>query len=66
MKIPRWIVPVVLQLLSLTAGQSVRFGVALSAPAIPTESLSQPRPQNLSLDLDFFVQVADHEFKMPL
>jgi hypothetical protein len=36
------------------------------SPRGSTESLSQPRPQNLSLDLDFFVQVADHEFKMPL
>jgi len=42
----------------------LRVGFALAAS--PAETLSQPRLENLSLDLDFFVQIANHELKVPI
>lgn len=77
MKIPNWAVPVLLRLLSLAgltsaAGDkalTVGFALSSSNPAtgtFPTVGLSQPQPQSLSLDLDFFVHVASHEFKVPI
>ncbi|KAG0645207.1 hypothetical protein D0Z07_8903 [Hyphodiscus hymeniophilus] len=75
MRLPRWTVPVLLRLLSLAgltsaAGDraALTVGFALSTPvANPTETLSQqPRIQDLSLDLDFILQVANHEFKVPI
>jgi hypothetical protein len=64
-------VPVLLRFLSLagltSAGgdqAALTVGFALSTPvANPTDS--QPRT-DLSLDLDFFVQVANHELKVPI
>lgn len=79
MKFPRWAFPVVLRLLSLAgltsaagsdkAGQAQSFGLgfALSATGFPaTDTKSQPRFDDLSLDLDFFVQVADQQYKVPI
>jgi hypothetical protein len=76
MRLPRWTVPVLLRFLSLagltfaggdqfgTDRAMLRVGFALSSPtAGPT---AQPRPQNVSLDLDFFVQVANHELTVPI
>jgi hypothetical protein len=51
------------------AGQALSFGLgfALSATGFPaTDTKSQPRFDDLSLDLDFFVQVADHQYKVPI
>jgi hypothetical protein len=44
------------------------LGFALSpATGFPTtEALSQPQLDGLSLDVDFFVQFADHEYKVPI
>jgi hypothetical protein len=72
MKLPKWTVPMLLHLLSLTgltsaSGSDLRVGFALSTVAdAPTSTLSQPRPSDLSLDLNFFVQVANHELKLPI
>jgi hypothetical protein len=76
MKIPNWAVPVLLRFLSLAgltsaAGDealTVGFALSSSNPAtFPTlDSLSQPRPNSVSLELDFFVQVANYEFKVPI
>jgi hypothetical protein len=46
---------------------ALTVGFALTTPAVdPTATLSQPRIQDLSLDLDFFVQIANHELKVPI
>jgi hypothetical protein len=77
MKIPNWVVPVLLRFLSLsglTSGagdKALTVGFALSscnpATSFPTaDLLSQPRPESLSLELDFFFQVANQEFKIPI
>jgi hypothetical protein len=81
MKFHRWAIPVVLRLLSLAGltsaaggdkALSFGLGFALSATGFPATAtatattLSQPRLENLSLDLDFFVQVADHQYKLPI
>ena len=74
MRFPKWAVPVLLRFLSLagltSAGgdrAALTVGFALTtAVADPTNALSQPRLQDLSLDLDFFVQVANHELKIPI
>ena len=77
MKFHRWAVPVVLRLLSLAGltsaaggdkALSFGLGFALSATGFPATAttLSQPRLEDLSLDLDFFVQVADHQYKVPI
>jgi hypothetical protein len=75
MKIPNWAVPVLLRFLSLSgltsagAGdKALTLGLSLSSqgPATFPTDLSQPRPLSLSLELDFFVQVANHEFKVPI
>ena len=78
MKFPTWAVPVLLRFLSLagltSAGgdnqtKALVFGFALS-PTIPAagpaETLSQPRLDRVSLDLDIFVQVANYELKVPI
>ncbi|PVH80286.1 hypothetical protein DL98DRAFT_418969 [Cadophora sp. DSE1049] len=73
MKLPNWIVPVLLQLLScagLTSAagdKAVTLGFSLSntnpaAFSTPT----QPHLPAVSLELDFFVNVADHQFKVPI
>ncbi|TAQ90111.1 hypothetical protein B7494_g1575 [Chlorociboria aeruginascens] len=68
MKVPQWFVPIVLHMLSLTrltsaggdaAHASVGFVLSLS-PSPDTQS-SQPR-----LDLDFFVQCANHQLTVPI
>jgi hypothetical protein len=80
MKLPKWSVPFALRLLSLAgltsaagAGAdkalSVGFGLGftLSNPAASLE-LAQPQPlhPDLSLDVDFLVQVANHELRIPI
>ncbi|KAN0090358.1 hypothetical protein V8E51_018937 [Hyaloscypha variabilis] len=75
MKFSGW-APVLLRLLSLAgltsaAGSdkalSFGLGIALSATGFPaTETLSQPRLDGLSLDLDLFVQLADHHYTVPI
>ena len=46
---------------------SFGLGIALSATGFPaTETLSQPRLDGLSLDLDLFVQLADHHYTVPI
>ncbi len=46
------------------------LGFALSVPPATgfptTETLSQPQLDGLSLDLDFYVRVAEHEYKVPI
>jgi hypothetical protein len=78
MKLPQWSVPFALRLLSLAGLASaaggdkalaVGFGLGftLSPPPNPTENLlAQPRPTDLSLDVDFLVQVANHELRIPI
>jgi hypothetical protein len=76
MKFPSWAVPFVLRFLSLAGLTSAAggdkalgfgLGFTLSATGFPaTDTLSQPRLEDLSLDLDFFVQVADHQYKVPI
>jgi hypothetical protein len=77
MKFPGWAVPFVLRFLSLAGltsaagggdkALSFGLGFAISTPGFPaTETLSQPRLEDLSLDLDFFVQVADHQYTVPI
>ena len=76
MKIPNWTVPFLLRFLSLlgssSAGagdraQALTIGLSLGPATFPTESLSQPRRnEELSLNLDFFVNVANHELKIPI
>ena len=63
--------PVLLRFLSLagltSAGgdrAALTVGFALTMPA--ADPTSQPRLQDLSLDLDFFIQVANHELKVPI
>jgi hypothetical protein len=58
-------------LTSATGGDkalSFGLGFALSATGFPATAttLSQPRLEDLSLDLDFFVQVADHQYTVPI
>jgi hypothetical protein len=79
MKLPKWSVPFALRLLSLAGltsaaggdkALSVGFGVGftLSNPAATLE-LAQPQPSlppDLSLDVDFLVQVANHELRIPI
>lgn len=76
MKLPKWSIPFALRVLSLAGLASaaggdkalaVGFGVGftLSAPN-STESLAQPRPADLSLDVDFLVQVQNHELRIPI
>jgi len=73
MKLPKWVVPLVLRMLSLSsfgsatvAGErALLFGVALS----PTSSGSASGggvQQSVSLDLDFFVQCANHQIRVPI
>jgi len=71
MRVPKWAIPLFLRLLSLSGLASasgtpsdLRVGFALAAS--PAEAFSQPRLENLSLDLDFFIQVANHELKVPI
>jgi hypothetical protein len=76
MRFPGWAVPFVLRFLSLAGltsaaggdkALSFGLGFALSTPGFPaTDTLSQPRLEHLSLDLDFFVQVADHQYTLPI
>lgn len=76
MRIPKWTVPILLRFLSLTGltsasgtGGDLRIGLSLSGVAASPaerETLSQPRPQDFSLDLNLFVQVANHELKVPI
>ncbi|KAH7346758.1 hypothetical protein BKA65DRAFT_456563 [Rhexocercosporidium sp. MPI-PUGE-AT-0058] len=81
MKLPNWVVPVLLQLLScaglgsagdkaspLTVGFSLSNGnpSAAGAAGFPTQTQPQPHLPALSLELDFFVNVADHQFKVPI
>ena len=71
MKLPQWTVPVLIRLMALagltSAGSdqaTLAVGFAVSTP-VASHTL-QPRPLDLSLDLDFFVQVANHEVKIPI
>ncbi|TVY32971.1 Uncharacterized protein LOCC1_G008077 [Lachnellula occidentalis] len=78
MKLPTWSVPFALRLLSLAGLASaagvdkaftVGFGLGFTlSPAVATESfsLAQPRPTDVSLDLDFLVQVQNHELRIPI
>jgi hypothetical protein len=62
MKLSKWAVPILLRLLSLaglTSGGAVTVGFALASSA-------QPRPSDVSLDLNFFVQVANQELTVPI
>ncbi|KAH8598281.1 hypothetical protein B0O99DRAFT_58399 [Bisporella sp. PMI_857] len=74
MNLSKWTVPLLLRLLSLSGLTSasgtatdLRIGFLLAAPD-PTPLLSQPRPttQDVSLELDFFVQAANHELRVPI
>jgi hypothetical protein len=72
MRFSKWLIPLLLRLSGLTfAGDATRinFGLSISAPTLP--ATSQPCgpttiPTDLSLELDFYVQVANHEFKVPI
>lgn len=79
MKLPTWSVPLALRLLSLAGLASaagvdtaftVGFGLGFTlSPAVATETsfgLAQPRPTNVSLDVDFLVQVQNHELRIPI
>jgi hypothetical protein len=78
MKLPKWSVPFALRLLSLAGlasaaggdkALSVGFGLGftLSNPAASLElAQPQPLPPDLSLDVDFLVQVANHELRIPI
>ncbi|KAK0103636.1 hypothetical protein ONS95_005648 [Cadophora gregata] len=72
MKLPTWVVPVLLQLLScagLAAGDKapLTLGFSLSNPnPAACSTPTQPHLKALSLELDFFVNVADHQFKVPI
>jgi hypothetical protein len=49
------------------AGQALSFGLGFALTGFPaTDTKSQPRLDDLSLDLDFFVQIADHQYKVPI
>jgi hypothetical protein len=74
MRFPKWTVPALLRCLSLlglssasgTSGE-LRVGLSLSTPVDGANSISsQPRLEDLSLDLNFFVQVANQELKVPI
>lgn len=77
MKLPKWSVPFALRLLSLAglasaAGAdkalSVGFGLGFTL-SNPSLELAQPQPSlppDLSLDVDFLVQVANHELRIPI
>ncbi|KAH6713574.1 hypothetical protein BKA61DRAFT_632508 [Leptodontidium sp. MPI-SDFR-AT-0119] len=81
MKLPNWVVPVLLQLLScaglgsaagdkaspLTLGFTLSNRNPSAAGSFPTQAHPQPHVlPALSLELDFFVNVADHQFKVPI
>lgn len=75
MRLPRWSVVILVRLLSLSglttasgAGVSdLRIGLSFSTqPPLFSQAQLQPRLQDLSLDLDFFVQVANHELTIPI
>ncbi|KAL2069971.1 hypothetical protein VTL71DRAFT_14651 [Oculimacula yallundae] len=71
MKLSTWVVPVLLQLLSC-AGLGSAAGVKATPLTLgftlsnPTATATQPHLPALSLDLEFFVNVADHQFKVPI
>lgn len=69
----KWLVPLILRLSGLASagGEPARinFGLSLSVPGLP--ATSQPcgpttTATDLSLELDLYVQVANHELKVPI
>ncbi|RDL41280.1 Homocitrate synthase [Venustampulla echinocandica] len=78
MRVTKWVVPVLLRLLSLSSltsagggseAKALVVGFALSASSATATTATtgpQPRPQDLSLELDFFLQVANHELRVPI
>lgn len=74
MNFSKWTVPLLLRFLSLAGLTSaigdraaLTLGFAFSnTVADPTSTLSQPSSDNLSLEIDFVVQVANQELKVPI
>jgi hypothetical protein len=64
MRFPKWIWLSLTPLIRLVSASDVRIGLSLSAA--PPATLSQPQPEDISLDLNFFVQVANQELKVPI
>ncbi|KAI6710062.1 hypothetical protein JHW43_007385 [Diplocarpon mali] len=69
MKLPNWVVPVLLQLLSCaglgsaTGDKAAPLTLGFTLGTNPTSL--QPQLSALSLEFDFFLKVADHELKIP-
>ncbi|KAG9234482.1 hypothetical protein BJ875DRAFT_11708 [Amylocarpus encephaloides] len=77
MKVPKWLLPILLHFLSLSRltsasadnNKASAAGLVLGFRLVPTLSNNtqpSPSPAPLSLDLNFFVQVANHELSVPI